>query len=73
MATFTSKGWAVRNEAEIFVKTVSSTARAAIINWLITEAHIMVLAGTPDDEIERMFAQRHGNAKVVPVTIQATN
>ncbi len=71
MMTFTSNGWAVRNEDEILVKTISDTARAAIINWLMTEARVMVMAGTPDDEIDRIFAQHHGKAKIVPVTIQA--
>lgn len=50
-----TSGWAVVQGGEILVKTVSDTRRAAIVNWLVTEAEIMVLNSWTDDRIEAIW------------------
>lgn len=46
--------WAVvdKRTGTILVKTVSDSRRAAIVNWLVAEAGIMIYNSTTDAEIE---------------------
>lgn len=53
-------GWAVvASGARIYVRTVSDTRRAAIINWLVTEKHQSITMFHGDEQIERMW-KHHG-------------
>ena len=54
-------GWAVvASGARIFVKTVSDTRRAAIINWLVTEKEQLITIFDDDLSIEKMW-KHHGS------------
>jgi hypothetical protein len=59
---------------QIRPNTVSSTRRAAIVNWLVTDRRITVLADWTDDQIEVVWEgerrSRGVHAEVVPVTIE---
>lgn len=49
-------GWAVvASGARVFVRSVSDTRRASIINWLVTEKQVGVYAYHTDDDIERLW------------------
>ena len=51
------KGWAVIDAAgKIFVKTVSDTRRAAIINYLMVEKQVSITALHTDEDIESLWA-----------------
>jgi hypothetical protein len=63
---------AVNYRGEILVKTLSDTRRAAMINWLVTEALQMIFSTDTDSEIEQKFydhASKRGLATIEPVTI----
>lgn len=66
-------GWAaVDADGDINVKTVSGTRRAAIVNWLVVGAGIMVLNHWSDEGIEETFQKQRTRHRVdvVPVTIR---
>lgn len=49
-------GWAVvASGARIFVRSISETRRAAIVNWLVTEKHQFITNFHDDDDIEEMW------------------
>lgn len=63
---------AVNHRGEILIKTVSDTRRAAMVNWLVSEARIMVMQTDTDEEIAKGFlelAGKRGLALIEPVTI----
>lgn len=62
-------GWAVVENLEIKIKTVSDTRRAAIVNFLVTERDTMILNSMTDEMIERIWFQRRQGAEVEYVTI----
>lgn len=65
-------GWAVIHGETILTKTVSDTQRAAIVNWLVTDAGRMILASHSDEEINRMWAteqDRRGGSSQVDVRL----
>lgn len=53
------------------VRTVSDTRQAAIVNWLVTKANIMVRTYHGEDEINTMWDAHRGEAIVQPVRIYA--
>lgn len=63
---------AVDYRGKILIKTVSETRRAAMVNWLVTEGHVMVFKDSTDAEIEEdflNFCAKKGLASIEPVTI----
>lgn len=64
-----TNGWAVIEDNEIDVATISPNRRSAIVNWLIVHHGIRLTVDTPDNEIERLWAKSHGHAKVMVVDI----
>jgi hypothetical protein len=65
------EGWAVIDKnGVVLVRTVSPSRRAAIINWLYTEAHMLITNSMDDDYIEQLWQStpRRG-AEVVRVLI----
>ncbi len=50
-----AKGWAVTIGAEIDLRTVSPTERAAMVNGLVTIFGVTVYNSHTDEEIEKMF------------------
>ncbi len=62
-----SKAWAAVEGTEILVDTVSSTDRAAMVNWLVTKAGFMVPQGMGDFAIREHFARL---SKPAGVTIE---
>jgi hypothetical protein len=51
-----STGWAVvASGAKIYVRSVSDTRRAAIINWLVTEKKQSITIFHGDEQIEAMW------------------
>lgn len=51
-----ASGWAViSNTGNIFVKSVSDTRRAAIVNWLVVEHYVPIGSHHRDADIERMW------------------
>jgi hypothetical protein len=67
-----TKGWAVIKNDHIYVKTVSDTRRAAIINWLVTEKQVIVKAYNTDADIEDMWRHFGQYVDCRPVTISLT-
>lgn len=43
------------NGGQIYVKTVSDTRRAAIINWLVTEKECLITVFHTDEDIESLW------------------
>jgi len=57
----TAPGWAVvKSNGLIYIKTVSDTRRAAIINWLVTEKQIPIFAYHTDADVEAYW-KHYGN------------
>ena len=54
---------------EIDVATISTTRRAAIVNWLVVNAGCLILNSTTDDEIETLWQRHGGSAFVATVEI----
>lgn len=50
-------GWAVVDNGDIKVNTVSDTRRASIINWLVTERGCRIYNQMTDEQIERLWFQ----------------
>lgn len=59
MSNTYTDGWAVVGDHGLQADTVASTRRAAIVNWLVTSAKVMVSADHSDEEIEYLW-QRYG-------------
>lgn len=64
-------GWAVIDGVEILVRTVMDTRRAAIVNYLVVHREIQVKQSWTDADIETAWAVHCGEARVVPVNIEA--
>jgi hypothetical protein len=62
-------GWAVLDDGQINVRTVSDTRRAALVNWLVTERNILILAQTSDEAIEALWHEACGDAICSTVSI----
>lgn len=52
-------GWAVVSANKLYVRSVSETRRAAIVNWLLTEKDVCVMSYHTDLAIEEMW-KHHG-------------
>lgn len=65
----TATAWAVIDHDGIKVRTISDTRRAAIINWLVTDAHQFVSSSHEDDHINALWDSEKGEASVAPVCI----
>ena len=64
-------GWAVvANGARIFVKTVSETRRAAIINYLVVEHEQLITIYHSDQQIEALWKHlgQYVDCKQVKIT-----
>lgn len=61
--------WAVVDNGQIKVCTVSDTRRGTMVNWLVSERSVMVFSRMTDEAIERMWWQEHGTAQIEYVTI----
>jgi hypothetical protein len=68
-ANDTIDGWGVVGPAGLNVRTISDTRRAAIVNWLVTDAHILLLQSHTDDDIERLWNEYREDATVERVKI----
>lgn len=64
-----SEAYAVFQGGKILVDTVSSTARAAKVNYLVTECGCVVTAVMSDVNIQGLWRKFRDCAVVVPVTI----
>lgn len=67
----TQDGWAVASNfrGDIYIKTVSDTRRAAIINWLVTEGGIPITKYHTDADIERLWNKLGQYVEACPVKI----
>lgn len=70
--TTSAKGYAVLKNGDINVRTVSPTPIAAMVNWLITDARILIIHGTPEEEIRRVWEKYREGAELVAVTVTVT-
>lgn len=64
-----TEAWAVVLNREVNVRTVSPTRQAAIINWLVTDKHLMVLKGDTDETIESVWLRMRGDHEARQVLI----
>lgn len=62
-------GWAVVEDGEIAVDTVSPKRRAAIVNWLYTRRKVMVMNYHSDEEIDKFWQEFKGDYQVAEVVI----
>lgn len=64
--------FAVQDKGGINIRTVSPTRIAAMVNWLLVEARVLILRGSPDAEVERLWEKYRDGAELVPVTVAVT-
>lgn len=65
-------GWAVQDgRGCVLMRTVSDTRRAAIINWLCTEAGLLATQFARDEQVEQAWKAKRGAARAVQVSVQA--
>ena len=64
------EAYAVIDNGEIKVLTISDTRRAALVNWLVTERRCMIMNSTTDDQIEQMWADECGEARIGMVELR---
>lgn len=62
-------GWAVKDNGQINIKTVSDTMRAAVINWLVVERSIQVSVLHTDTQIVSMWQLNKGTAELINIEI----
>lgn len=67
----TAGAWAVINSfnGEINVRSISPTRRAAIVNWLVVEEQLPIMALHSDEEIEEIWKHFGKHAECVQVTV----
>jgi hypothetical protein len=65
-----AKGWAIRRDGKIEVKTVSDTRRAALVNILHLNIH-PILASASDEDIEQLWEKTYAERgwALIEVTI----
>lgn len=63
------EGWGVVDDEGLKVRTVSDSRRAAVVNWLVTEAGCMIYDSFSDEQINVMWEAKCGDAMVLPVRI----
>lgn len=52
-----ARGWAVvAGDGKVFVKTISDTRRAAIVNYLCVEHRVLLTSLHGDEDIEELWA-----------------
>lgn len=56
-------GWAVVQDGKINMKTVYSTRRGAIANWLLVGCGLMFGDNVSDEQIEEMWKRRSAGDK----------
>jgi len=66
-----ASGWAIIDNDEIKVRTVSPTRRAALVNFLLVERLVAVLEDTSDEAINQLWEQHRGDASITLVMIRA--
>jgi len=68
----TSGAYAIEQRGEILTNTISSTERAAKVNWLVTECGIPIFGATTDETIEYWWKDlsSHRNAQCIAITIE---
>lgn len=59
--------WGVVTNDGLVVRTVSDTRRAAITNWLVTNAGVMITNRHTDDHINALWDMHSGDALVRPI------
>lgn len=68
-----AKAWAVCAPLGYpLVNTVSSTRRGAVVNWLVTDAKIMVWATASDQQIEAMWKRHSPEHQVTLQQVEVT-
>jgi len=65
----TATAWAVVDHDGINIRSISVTRRAAIINWLVTDARQFISSSHDDDHINALWDAEKGEATVSPVCI----
>lgn len=65
------EGWAVVDDEGLKVRTVSDTRRAAIVNWLVTEAGQFIVRNHTDEQIDALWDHERGDSRVTRVKIVA--
>lgn len=66
-----SAGFAVRIGNTIAINSVAATERAAMVNFLVAVAGVMVTQGWSDDDITDAFVLSAPiyNARLIPITV----
>lgn len=67
--TETVKGWAVKRDGAVLIKTVSDTERAAKTRFLVSEQNVPILASYGDDLIKQLWAAHSEGVAVVQVRV----
>lgn len=63
-------GWAVYENDEINVRSISPTRVGAQVNWLCTERQLLIHRGVTETAIEEMWHSNKGAAKIGRVRIE---
>ncbi len=64
-----SRAWAVIDNDQIDIATVSPTWRGAVVNWLVGSAGIMIWNCMRDQKIRDLWEQQKGTAECVAVDV----
>jgi hypothetical protein len=65
----TASAWGVIDHDGLKIRSISDTRRAAIINWLVTDAGQFISTSHDDDHINALWDAEKGEATVAPVCI----
>lgn len=63
-------GWAIIDNGEINVATISPTRRGALVNWLVVRANVFVRHDHTYAQIESMWDERRFDAKARVTDVQ---
>lgn len=65
----TATAWGVIDHDGLNIKSISDTRRAAIINWLVTDAGQFISSSHDDGHINALWDAEKGEATVSPIVI----
>lgn len=77
-STTFAAGWGVTDDRGLDIRTVSDSRRAAIVNWLVIKARVLIRADHSDEEIEYLWTRhavtpRRASVHKVKVYIDGAN
>ncbi len=63
------RAYAVIEDGKINVPTISNARRAAIVNWLVVEANLMIYSKDTDEYIKQLWEENKRDATIIEVEV----